>query len=346
MRDLLIRYLLGELDEAEQRRLEDRLRNSPELRRELDYLRACFAPGSGSNLPDASGPPSGLARRITEKVSSLSDESLGALAAQSSAPVEPSVGSMSWSLADLSVAAGVFLAVSMLLLPALRGSRDTARLHVCANNQRVLGRALASYAGDNWGLYPEVQLRDNVGVFAALLVDDGYLEAGEMQQLLLCPASDERDAHAAGKFVIMIPSVEKLRAARGAEREKLLRQMRFSYAYRLGYVENNEYHCVRKGKIKKSCEPILADAPRFDLNGLKIANHGGHGFNLLYGDGHVEFKRYFAIPGDKNLYLNLHQKPAAGQGKNDIVLGASAATPGVEIREAVAPAPAPAVNAE
>jgi prepilin-type processing-associated H-X9-DG protein len=342
MRDLLIRYLLGELDEAEQLRLEERLRNSPELRRELDYLRACFAPGSGSNSPDVGGPPRDLARRITEKVSNLSDESLNALASRPT--VEPSVGSMSWSLADLSVAAGVFLAVSMLLLPALRGSRDTARLNVCADNQRILGRALASYAGDNWGLYPEVQLRDNVGVFAALLVDDGYLEAEEMQQLLLCPASDERDAHAAGKFVITIPTVEKLRMAKGAEREKLLRQMRFSYAYRLGYVENNKYHCVRKGQIRKSCEPILADAPRFDLNGLKIANHGGHGFNLLYGDGHVEFKRYFAIPGDKNLYLNLRNKPAAGRGQNDIVLGASAATPGVEIVEAAAPAPA--INAE
>ena len=330
MRDQLIRYLLGELDEGEQFHLEERLRHSPELRRELDHLRACFAPTASASA-DIDLPPPDLARRITEQVTNLSDKSLGEVNAQLTdrAAVERSVGSMSWSLADLSVAAGVFLAVSMLLLPALRGSRETARRHVCAENQRVLGRAMISYAADNFGLFPEVQLRDNVGIFAALLVDEEYIDADDMSHLLLCPTSKARDGRAAGKFAIMIPSVVKLRSARGAEREKLLGQMRLiSYAYRLGYVENNQYHCPRKRK--RSCEPILADAPSIDWNGPRISSHGS-GFNLLFGDGHVEFTRYFAIPGDTNLFLNLLHKPAAGQGQNDIVLGLGDATPGVAL---------------
>ena len=43
MRELLIRYLLGELDATEQRRLEDELRDSPTLQRELAHLQTCFA---------------------------------------------------------------------------------------------------------------------------------------------------------------------------------------------------------------------------------------------------------------------------------------------------------------
>jgi prepilin-type processing-associated H-X9-DG protein len=69
----------------------------------------------------------------------------------------------------------------------------------------------------------------------------------------------------------------------------------------------------------------------FDATGLKIVNHGGLGFNVLFGDGHVEFRREFTIPGDTNLYLNLFEKPAAGQGQDDIVLVPSVTSPGVEV---------------
>src|SRR5688500_15825786 len=101
MRDQLIRYLLGELDEVEQLHLEERLRQSAELRRELDYLRACFGPGNDAASPDLDSPPPDLARRIAEQVTNQSDESLTVASAQlaSRAAAEPAVGSMSWSLA-------------------------------------------------------------------------------------------------------------------------------------------------------------------------------------------------------------------------------------------------------
>jgi prepilin-type processing-associated H-X9-DG protein len=169
-------------------------------------------------------------------------------------------------------------------------------------------------------------------VFAAHLVDGAYFEPEEIKQLLLCPASHQREAQFNGRSTIRIPTVEELRSATDEERSKLLRQMLFSYAYRLGYVENEKYHCVKKRK--RSCEPILADAPVFDANGLKLVNHGGLGFNVLYVDGHLEFKREFAIPGDKNVYLNLYDKPAAGFGQDDIVLAPSAISPGVNLPQA------------
>ena len=80
MRELLIRYLLGELDADERRDVQSRLQSSPELQRELAQLRTCFA----ANLDDelfAPDPPSGLAARTAGQVTGC-DESSEVLAAR------------------------------------------------------------------------------------------------------------------------------------------------------------------------------------------------------------------------------------------------------------------------
>lgn len=334
MRDLLIRYLLGELDDAAQRRLEELLQQSPELQRELEHLRACFS-AADEPVADRGEPPSGLAERTSDQVTSLADGSLEALAPSriSSVAVESPATASSWSLADLCVAAGVFLSVSMLVLPALRGSRDTARRIDCANNQREIGQLLAQHAGNNFGQLPGVLWQDKAGIFAAILVDGGLIEVDDFKPLLLCRASKEGEAAAFGKLVLDIPTVQMLRTARGRELERLLRQMLYSYAYRIGYIENNQYHCNRKRR-KSACEPLLADAPVFDALGAQIVNHDGAGFNLLYEDGHVSFRREPAIPGDFSVFVNLLNQAAAGRGRRDVVLGVSGTSPAAESSDA------------
>ena len=142
MRDLLIRYLLGELDDAEQRQLEGRLQQSPELRRELDYLRACFS--ENADAPAPASPPPGLAARTADQVSHLPEDIEDAAQLTRSVPaVEPPAAAASWSLADISVAAGVFLAVGMLLMPALRGSRDRIEAEQGAGGHDDLAAMLA-----------------------------------------------------------------------------------------------------------------------------------------------------------------------------------------------------------
>jgi hypothetical protein len=336
MRDLLIRYLLGELDDAEQRQLEERLQENPELRRELEYLRGCFAEGPESTAATSGEPPAGLAQRTAEQVGNLSDDS-AVLPSPAYSPVEPPAGSMSWSLADISVAAGVFLAVSMLLLPALRGSRDTSRKAMCANNLRQIGQYLFRYAEKNNGYVPRVGSHDPAGVFAVKLVRDDYVAADEMRRLLLCPASKQRDAYVSGRVIIAIPACELLKSAQPAEIELIVRKTPCSYAYRFGYVENNRYHnaCMRNRPRPKSCEPIMADAPRFDESGPTIANHNGCGLNVLNADWSVRFQKCLTVAGlDDLLFLNNHNKAAAGRGPFDVVLGVSDATPRVEVIEA------------
>src|SRR5215212_6778659 len=115
MREQLIRYLLGELDGEERQDLQLRLKSSPELRAELEQLRSCFAASRDEDLfaPEA---PSGLAARTAGRVASGdASNSLGARqGAHLSQSVDAPVGLLGWSLADLTVAGGVMLAVSML----------------------------------------------------------------------------------------------------------------------------------------------------------------------------------------------------------------------------------------
>src|SRR5688572_28939574 len=113
MRELLIRYLLGELDAEEQRRVEERLQSSPDLRRELAHLRTCFAAAYeiDSTSEDL---PSGLAERTSRRVARsdyLTEKCDEAdLPRLSSAVISdsPSSTALGWSLADLTVAGGVF----------------------------------------------------------------------------------------------------------------------------------------------------------------------------------------------------------------------------------------------
>src|SRR3954465_11433299 len=140
MREQLIRYLLGELDADERRDLQSRLKSSPELRAELEQLRSCFAASQEEDLfaPDA---PTGLAARTAGLVAS-GEHASGSLGDRQEVRLshagDPPAGILGWSLADLTVAGGVMLAVSMLIFPALRNSRDGTRRNVCQDHQRQM----------------------------------------------------------------------------------------------------------------------------------------------------------------------------------------------------------------
>lgn len=337
MRDLLIRYLLGELDEFEQQRLEERLRCSPELRRELARLQACFSAAEAGES-EALEPPPGLAERTAGQITGREyggEESVGsgaaglsdALASSASAN-EPAAYTPKWSIADLTVAGGVFLAVTMLLVPALRDSRDSARRVDCQNNLHELGTMLASYAKEHDGYYPRVAPNENAGMFAVRLVDGGYVDAPQLARLLVCRASPLASEVQSGHVVVRIPHGSQLRIMRATDLAKLRQRMGGSYAYRLGYVEGNRYYDIRNDGLARS--PLLADAPSFQLAGFMSANHRGCGQNVLYQDQSVRYQTECLVPGlDDHLFLNMAGIPAAGWGRMDAVLGRSELTPGI-----------------
>ncbi len=328
MRELLIRYLLGELDDAEQRQLETRLAQSPELSRELEHLRACFGEVE-SAVAAAGDPPRGLAERTALQATNWDDDSPPRPAVSQ---VDPPSSSVGWSLADISVAAGVLLAVSMLLLPALQSSRCSSRRTQCARNLQSIGDVIWEYTENQHGYVPRVRSSDCAGVFAVRLVGEGYISPEKLKRLLICPAASQRRQIGGPRLVITIPNGEKLVTFSSSDLAQLAAMFPNNYCFRIGYVdEKHRYQNYCIGKRPQSRDPIMADAPRFDAFGPRIANHYGYGLNVLYADGSVRYQKSVTVPGLTDIiYLNNANQAAAGQGLYDVVLGVSDATPGVE----------------
>jgi hypothetical protein len=332
MRDLLVRYLLGELNSQEQEQLEAQLRDSPEMRRELEYLRACL-PGGGSDAdvkrPRTDDTPTGLAERTLGRIhGGEPDEGVARSPAEVAAAYDRPAGTPSWSLADLTVAGGVFLAISMLFLPALRQSRDAARRNGCANNLRQLGVMLESSSGQHGWFFPQVTRHDNAGVFAVYLLEEQHADRDELARLLVCRSSQLAQDVAEKRVFIRVPTMRELEAATAIERCVLNRYMGGDYAYLLGFVEGDHHYAVRN---EHSCrKAVLADAPSQMLNNLMSANHGGCGQNVLFQDGHVCYQKKSSLPENQRgaIYLNDAGEEAAGLDRDDTVLGRSETTPG------------------
>lgn len=330
MRELLVRYLLGELNSQEQEQLEAQLRDSPELRRELEYLQACL-PGEDDedvDRPASAEAPRGLAERTLGRV--CGDEPCPEIShtpAEIAAAYEPPQGTPSWSLADLTVAGGVCLAISMLFLPALRQSRDAARRTSCANNLREVGTMLIHYAEAQGDYFLTPRGSENAGIFAVYLAEEGYAGPDELTRLLLCRASPLADQTGKDRITIRVPSMCELEAATAKQRCMWKRAMSPYYAYLLGFFEGGRHCAVRN---QHSCrKAVLADAP-CDKLGDMSANHGEGGANVFYQDGHVGFQKQRDLEASQRgkIYLNDAGQAAPGLDRDDTVLGRSEATPG------------------
>jgi hypothetical protein len=330
MRELLIRYLLGELDAQEQRQLEERLRTSPELRRELTHLRTCFAAACDTDHAEEEL-PRGLAERTTQRVAGADcpspDHGASRFAACSTAAAnaDPPAGALGWSLADLAVAGGVFLAVSMLLFPALRDSRDATRATLCQSRQWELGKALFQFAQDHEGFFPKIGPEDNAGMFAVQLVEKGYVHTDDINEWLVCPAAPLADQIRNRKFKVRIPTTAELEALSPDERAEARKCMSPFFAYQFPYRKGNQYYYRQDDRRPHAL--ILSDTSDIEPSELMSPNH--HGIvQVLCGDGHVRLFRSYRVPGfNDDMYRNSKGVVAAGCSPRDAVLGRSEATP-------------------
>jgi len=327
MREQLIRYLLGELDANERRDLQSRLKSSPELRAELEQLRSCFAASQEDDLfaPDA---PTGLAARTTGRVMSGEGtiNSLGAgQGARLSHAGDAHAGILGWSLADLTVAVGVMLAVSMLIFPAIRNSRDGTRRNFCQHNQQVLFSLISRYARDH-GQFPEVGPNENAGMYTARLILCGYVEPEELEGLLKCPGAPLADKFRRGELKLNLPKAEEIRSMPAAQLVSVTARSSPFYNYRFPYRVGETYYNIRNEQ--RSHSPLLADASGDDDHGSMSPNHGGGLVLVQCGDGTLQMLTSVTLPGlNDDMYHNDLGKVAAGMGPLDTVLGRSDATP-------------------
>jgi hypothetical protein len=331
MRELLIRYLLGELDADERRELQSRLQNSPELRQELAYLRSCFESHQEGDLP-AIEPPSNLAARTAGRVTGCDEEhaKVAKLPETRFAPAGDSPpGFLGWSLADLTVAGGVMLAVCMLIFPALRNSRDGTRREMCKNNQRQLWFLLTDYADKHGKFFPKVRPGEHAGIFAARLIAAREVHPKDLAVLLVCPGAPLADKFRSGELELRLPTAEAIHKMTDDEVEQVAAVASPFYSYCFPWQTEDGYHYIKDER--RMLAPLISDTPGDDPNNPMSPNHGDRFVQVLSQDGRVMQLTSCQLPGvQDNMFLNDLGLVAAGVSSEDAVLGPTNATPGFE----------------
>jgi prepilin-type processing-associated H-X9-DG protein len=319
MRELLIRYLLGELDADERVALQAQLQANPELRQQLARLRECFAAHQDDEL-EANGPPRGLAERTAERVTQCEDTSTvlnSCHAAEFNAMGDPPAGILGWSLADLTVAGGVMIAVSMLLFPALRNSRDGTRSLDCQNNLRQIGLYGATYAQNHQGFFPKVGPNEYAGIFVARLITSGTASPQDLAAYLVCPASPLAEKIRSGAEPPKLASADAIQAMSGVRLAHFTATASPTYAYRFGYRVGHKYHYLHDERQSRS--PLFSDAPMGGHNSMSH-NHGQRIVQVAFADGSVRALTSCTLPGGDEIFYNDLGQVAAGISSHDSVL--------------------------
>ena len=337
MREQLIRYLLGELDDEERREVRALLRDNPDLQQELAQLRECFS--ATQEFDDEPLPPRNLAQRTAMQIADSDDDVLEAISSSKGRMAdsnEAPAGVLGWSLADLAVAGGVMLAVSMLLFPALRNSRNDSRLTVCANNQYQFWMMAARYAESNRRFFPQVHPNENVGMFAIRLIKSGE-DSVEVGRILVCPASHEGGEIRAGRLVIrQLPTSEQIASMSRDDLMHVAAPVSTTYGYRLAQKVGDGYVYPRSGPGGDlAFDPLFGDISSDDPLGTRAPNHPGSVIQLIGLNGNLQrFSTLKTLPvfgADLDLYRNDMGMVGAGLGAHDLVLAPSNAMLSLEL---------------
>ena len=336
MYENLLGYLLGALDADEHTAIHQQLDNDPELRRKLSDLESRLAPLEAQRWQQFE-PPARLATATCQLVANHTHSARARTRLPSgSSAFDPPRAGVSWSLTDMVVAAGVFIAISCLFLPAIANSRYQAQMAACKNNLRDLFGGLSKYSDANNGVFPSPLTQANVamaGMFAPRLVEPGYVAD---QNVLLCPTDRNKQSRN-----FRVPPLSDLQ--RAPVRSNLWSALRHVYGYNVGYIdENNRYRAPRdKGRRHMA---LIADRPLMTPNGLINNSHHGRGMNVLVEDGHVvQLPAGVCNIGNDNIFRNDDGLIRPGTHEDDAVIGPAVrkvlivrlhirAAPGAQIR--------------
>jgi hypothetical protein len=229
----------------------------------------------------------------------------------------PPANRFRWS--DFAVAASIFIASLLALVPAMNLQKASMLQLGCMDNLRQVGLALSQYASVHRS-YPFVSPEcpgSYIGAFGVLLKDNGLLNN---PQILNCPCRG-RDNLPPG-----LPHFSQLCEHEDREPGSLKAQMESNdYAYAQGVREPSGQIVA----ISFPCQdlvPLSADQPPYDFSSRSILdgnspNHAGRGQNVLYAGGQVKYHRGRRLHGqDQDLYLNEDSRIAPGLHENDAVL--------------------------
>ena len=213
---------------------------------------------------------------------------------------------------DLAVAAGIFLAGVITLLPALHRGKSVMSQAGCMFNLRQLGLGLGQYASAHQS-YPSVQPNEYAVVFYLKLEDGGFVPKGNTSMDCPCAVRSDQTQEVHGV----------INQIRNPSQSLAPLPVKCDYAYNVGYRIDGKPTPV--AARTSHMIPLLGDQPAFSTHGEILAgnspNHFGRGQNILFQDQSVRWCRSRQIlPGDGDIYLNNEQRPSYGLHEFDISL--------------------------
>jgi hypothetical protein len=223
--------------------------------------------------------------------------------------------------ADVAVAASIFLAGLLTLLPAVHRSEQRMAQAGCGFNLQQLGLGLAQYANIHH-YYPYANPdcpAAHAGTFVAMLRDAGLLND---LAVLDCPCNGTCRAIAE----CPLPDHKTLARMRLKDPEQYRRLLCWDYAYNIGYRhEHGRPGPIETVAARAATIPLLADQPahvgdQSILEGNSL-NHGGRGQNVLFSDLRIRWHNTRRVgPQDADMFLNDDRRPAPGSRLTDAVL--------------------------
>jgi hypothetical protein len=285
LREQLLGYALGALDESEAREVERQLAADAELRGELERVQRSLEPLAESY--EEYEPPAGLVAKTCSYVADEAERMEVVLPGRkpSSSDLHPRA---KWAAGDWVVLGGICAAAVLLFFPAALNSRFLARVTLCQDNLRQVGTSLAGYSeyiGN--GFFPAIPTEGNrafAGLYAPVLRESGFLSDPRQVR---CPEAT-RDGNALPSF--RIPSLAEFDSADPSRILILQRMGGGVYAYNLGVDLNGKLHPV--GKLHRPQFAVLADVPE-TVQG-RLVHQNGH--NILFEDLHVSFASLGSLP--------------------------------------------------
>lgn len=309
----ILDYAFGQLDGPARAEFESRLATDRDASRTVEHLTRSLHTLLDDGL--TYDPPTGLARRTALLVAETANRKRSIL------DFVPVV--VPFRAADVAVAAGIFVAGLLTLLPAVSKSREKMDIAGCTYNLQQLGRALWQYGSrhNHYPFGPEHNSAAPTGSFVSMLNDSGLLQDSDIRSLD-CPCAGkhrERTRRSLPDFTTACKLAEQ-------NPELATEAVRTDYAYNVGHYESSKMRQVVPVKAHLAAMvPLLADQPEH-VNFRSLApgnspNHAGRGQNVLYTDLHVGWHNSRRLgPRDPDMYLNDEQQLAPGMDDDDNVL--------------------------
>jgi hypothetical protein len=324
IREDLLGYVLGALDETERLTVEQELSRNAQLLEELTRLKRCTDQIGMDERPNYYEPPAGLALRTCEAISRQAVPPVVACAGPGLAPALSSEVSLrrKYSFADVTAMVAVVAAAAALFFPALSNSRFQADVSVCQNRLRQIGMAYHGYSDQQPDhAFPTASLvgnRNVAGVGASILTQEGYLED---PQTLICPASPLGQHPEEFRLI----GLDTLDASQGDLLEKVCRNLAGSFGMNIGYQQNGELRPAVDHR--RPGYALAADAPADETPCRRTINHSRLGQNVLYEDGHVQFIRGSCTTLPDDPFHNINREVAPGLSPDDAVIAESSFHP-------------------